>query len=144
MVLAAAVGFSRVPGPRSRSVTYFLGAFGLAMIVAAVFPADPVDGFPPGTPKGPPNSITTTGLVHFASGALGFLSLVISCFLAAWALRRRRLSSLSLFSLVSGLAILVGFFGTFVLPVGIMGIWFAVVMGWLWLAILSLRLNRMA
>ena len=52
MVLAAAAGFGRVLGPKSRGVTWSLGAFGVAMIVAAVFPADPVDGFPPGTPEG--------------------------------------------------------------------------------------------
>ena len=47
MVIAAAVGFRRRLGPRSRGVTWCLGGFGTAMIVAAVFPADPVDGFRP-------------------------------------------------------------------------------------------------
>ena len=55
----------------TRRLTWFLAGFGLSMIVAAVFPADPIDGFPPGTPEGPPTSISTTGLVHFASRALG-------------------------------------------------------------------------
>jgi hypothetical protein len=36
----------------------------------------------------------------------------------------------------------VGFFGGMVLPVGIAGIWFAVVVGWAWLTVLSLGLNR--
>ena len=30
------------------------------------------------------------------------------------------------------------------LPMGILGIWAAVVVGWAWLAILCLRLNRLA
>src|SRR5579862_4348539 len=54
MVLAAAVGFGRLLGPKSRELTWFLGGYGVAMIVAAVFPTDPVDGFPPGTPLGNP------------------------------------------------------------------------------------------
>ena len=141
MVIAAAVGLGRVPGRRSRGLTFFLSAFGLAMIVAAVFPADPLDGFPPGTPKGPPETISTTGLIHFAAGGLGFLSLGISCFFAAWAMWRRRVSSLALLSLLSGLAVLIGFFGGIMSPIGIRGIWFAVVVGWAWLAVLSLRLN---
>jgi len=29
------------------------------------------------------------------------------------------------------------------LPVGVWGIWFAVVVGWGWLTIMSLRLNRL-
>ena len=50
MVLAAAIGFGRVLGPKSRGATWFLGGYGVAMIVAAMFPTDPVDGFPPALP----------------------------------------------------------------------------------------------
>lgn len=144
MVLAAAVGFRRVLGPKSRGVTWFLGAYGLAMIAAAIFPADPVDGFPPGTPQGPPTSISTPGLIHFIAGALAFLFLTISCFFAARATWRRNLSSLAWLSLVAGLAVVLGFFGGMVLPMGILGIWFAVIVGWAWLAVMSLRLSRLA
>lgn len=52
-------------------MTWFLGGYGVSMIVAAMFPADPVDGFPPGTLTGPPTSISTTGLIHFVAGSLG-------------------------------------------------------------------------
>jgi hypothetical protein len=53
MVIAAAAGLRRVLRPGARALPWFLGGFGAAMIVAAAFPADPVDGFPPGTPRGP-------------------------------------------------------------------------------------------
>jgi hypothetical protein len=144
MVMAAAVGFRRVLGPRSRATSLFLLAYGMAMIVAAIFPADPVDGFPPGTPEGFPTSISTTGLTHFVAGALAFTFLAISGFAAAWTMWRRRMSSLALLSLFSGLAVVLGFFGGIVLPMGIVGIWFAVVVGWAWLAVMSLRLSRLA
>jgi hypothetical protein len=144
MVLATAVGFGRVLRPASRAVTWFLGGFGLAMIVAAIFPADPVDGFPPGTPEGFPTSISAAGLLHFAAGALGFTFLAISCLLAARAMSRRNLSSLARLSLASGLAIVLGFFGGMALPIGVLGIWFAVLVGWAWLAVMSLRLSRLA
>jgi hypothetical protein len=144
MVLAAAAGFRRVLGPTSRAVSWFLGGYGVAMIVAAIFPTDPVDGFPPGTPLGNPTSISTSGLVHLIAGALGFTFLAISCFFAVRAMRRRNLPSLALLSLLSGLAVVLGFFGGAALPsIGILGIWFAVVMGWVWLSIMSLRLNRL-
>jgi hypothetical protein len=133
-----------VLAPKSRALTRCLGGFGVSMIVAAVFPADPVDGFPPGTPEGFPTSISTTGLVHFIVGALGFTFLAISCFFAAWAMVRRKIVPLALLSLLSGLAVVLGFFGGMVLPVGILGIWFAVVVGWAWLAVMSLRLNHLA
>lgn len=144
LVLAAAVGIGRVLRPTSRATTWSLGGFGAAMIAAAIFPADPVDGFPPGTPEGFPTSISTTGLLHFVAGALTFAFLGISGFAAAWAMWRRHMPSLALLSLLSGLAVILGFFGGMVLPVGILGIWFAVVVGWAWLAVISLRLNRLA
>lgn len=144
MVLAAAGGFGRMLGSSSRALPWFLGGFGAAMIVAAAFPADPVDGFPPGTPVGPPTSISTTGVVHFAAGGLGFIFLAISCFLAARAMSRRNLPSLARLSLASGLVVVLGFFGGVALPMGILGIWAAVIVGWAWLAILSHRLNRLA
>src|SRR6185369_2292104 len=111
MVVAAAVGLARVLGPKSRATAWFLGAYGASMIVASMFKADPVDGFPPGTPIGPPTSISTTGLIHFAAGALGFTSLAISCFAAGRAMRRRKMLSLARLSLFTGLAVVLGFFG---------------------------------
>ncbi len=110
------------------------------MIAAAIFRADPVDGFPPGTPLGFPTSISTTGLIHFIAGALAFIFLALSSLFAASMLWRRHLSSLALLSLLTGLSVLIGFFGGMVLPMGIVGIWFAVVVGWVWLSVMSVRL----
>jgi hypothetical protein len=144
MVIAAAVGFKRALGPKSHAVTWLLGGYGVAILAAAIFPADPVDGFPPGTPTGFPTSISTTGLLHFAAGALGFLLLGLSGFAAAWTMMRRGATPLALLSLFSGIAVLFGFFGGIMLPIGVAGIWFAVVEGWIWLAIMSLYLKRRA
>src|SRR5262245_19107197 len=147
MVLSAAVGFRRVRRPRSGAVSWFLGGFGASMLVAAVFPADPVDGFPVGTPEGPPTTISTTGLVHFAAGSLGFTCLAVSCFFAARTLSRRNTPSLARLSFLSGLAVLLGFFGGMAisnLPVGTLGIWFSVLVGWAWLALVSIHLYRVS
>jgi len=57
---------------------------------------------------------------------------------------RRNMPSLAGLSLLSGLAIVLGFFVGFALPVGILGIWFAVIVGWAWLAAMSLGLTRLA
>jgi hypothetical protein len=144
MVVGAAIGMGRVLGRGSRAMTWLLGAYGVAMLAAAIFPADPVDGFPPGTAEGFPTSISTTGLLHFVAGALAFACLALSGLATAWTTWRRRMPALALLSLFTGLSVLLGFFGGMVLPVGILGIWFAVVVGWIWLAVLSLRLKRMA
>lgn len=145
MVIAAAVGFRRVL--RSGAVSWFLGGFGAAMIAAAIFRADPVDGFPAGTPEGLPTSISTPGLLHFVAGTLGFVSLAVAGFLAARAMSRRGVPALARLSFFSGLAVLLGFFGGMVIPglsPGTAGIWFSVIVGWAWLAVLSLYLYRAA
>jgi hypothetical protein len=143
MVLAAAVGWGRVLGPKSRGVRWFLGGFGMSMIVAAAFPADPVDGFPVGTPEGFPTSISTTGLVHFIAGTLGFISLSVSCFFATVAMSRRNTPWLAGLSFLCGLAVVLGFFGGMAFSrAGILGIWFSVLVGWAWLAVMSLHLRR--
>jgi hypothetical protein len=139
MVIAAALGFRRVLGPKSRALSWFLGVYGAGMIVASVFRADPMDGFPVGTPVGPPTSISTSGLVHFAAGGIGFLCLAVSCFLAARAMSRLNARALARLSFWCGLIVAVGFFGGVAIPNSspVLGIWIAVVVGWAWLSILS-------
>jgi hypothetical protein len=145
MVIAVAIGFARVLRPQSRAAGWILGVYGVGMLGAALFPADPVDGFPPGTPAGFPETVSTAGVLHFAFGGIGFLALAISCFVVARALSRRQELSMARLSFVSGVAVVAGFFGPFVLPLGsagVAGIWFAVVVGWAWLALTSLHLSR--
>jgi hypothetical protein len=52
LVVGAALAFNRVLRPRPVALSVFLAAFGAGMLVAAIFPADPVDGFP-ARPKAP-------------------------------------------------------------------------------------------
>jgi len=139
MVIAAAIGFARVLGAKSRA-SWFLGAFGACMLAGAIFRADPVYGLPPGTSMADPTTISTSGMMHFIAGALGFVSLGVSALVTARTLSRRNESSLARVSLVSGLAVLLGFFGGGALSSsagGIAGIWFAVVAGWAWLLVIS-------
>lgn len=146
MVIAAAIGIARVVGRAGRATTWVLGAYGVCVALAAIFRADPVDGFPVGTPLGMPTSISTMGILHFAVGALGFTCFGVSA-LFAWRMLARRgddARTMSRLSLVSGLVILVGFFGGFALPSPVVGIWISVVVGWAWLAVLSLHMYRVS
>jgi hypothetical protein len=144
MVIAAAVGLGRVLYLQSRAVGWVLGCFGVGMIAAAVFPADPVDGFPLGTPEGYPTTVSTSGVLHFVAAGIGFMALAVSGFVMAIAMWRRKQPSMARLSFFSGLAIVLGFFGPAVLPAsaGIAGIWFSVVVGWTWLALTSWHLSR--
>jgi hypothetical membrane protein len=142
MVIAAAVGVKRTLAPKPGGVSGALMIYGLSMVAAALFPADPVDGFPVGTPEGMPTSISTRGMLHFVFGALAFTSLGVAGLLAArrfWQSAR----GLATLSLGAGLLVLGGFFGGFMIPgIGTLGIWASVVVGWAWLMALSLQLQR--
>jgi len=144
LVIAAAIGFARVLRPQSRAIGWVLGLYGAGMLAAAVFRADPVDGFPPGTPEGMPTTVSTSGILHFASGGVAFLALAVSCLVASRALARRGDRGPAGVSLLSGVAVLLGFFSPFLLPFAgpVAGIWFAVVVGWAWLSYVSLHLRR--
>jgi len=140
MVLAAVAGIARVAAEHSRVLRGALVVYALGMLAAAIFPADPMDGFPPGTPLGVPTTISTAGLVHFIAGAVTFLAMAIACFAGARTMSKRGERGLSRFSLLAGLVVFLGFFGGAALSSsvgGVAGIWVAVVMGWAWLAIVS-------
>jgi len=146
MVVAVAVGFARTPGLRLRKAAWFLGAFGVSMLVAAIFPADPMDGFPIGTPPGYPETVSRAGVLHFAAGGIGFLMLATSCLVAGRALSRAGLRRLARVSVFSGIGIVAGFFSPMFIPIpaaATAGIWFAVVVGWAWLAAVSAQLRQM-
>jgi hypothetical protein len=141
MDLAGTAGRSHARGT-ARGSTWapiLIGLFGLSMLLAAIFTADPVDGFPPGTPLGLPTTISTTGLLHFVTGLIGF-----SCWIAASFVFARRFAALgqrgwALFSTATGVVFLIAFFGG---PAGIpvMGLVIAITLAWIWLSATSAQL----
>jgi hypothetical membrane protein len=87
LFVACAVGLRRVlrdVGGRGRAWgPRLIGVFGAGMVAAAVFTADPSDGFPPGTPIGPPTTMSWHAGVHFLVAAIAFLALIAACFVFA-------------------------------------------------------------
>lgn len=147
MTVAAAVGVGRALG-RGRRCAWaagLLGGYGLALMVAGCFRADPSDGFPPGTPPGV-GQPSWHGIAHFAVAGIGFICLVAACFvLGGWFARLPDGSGWAWFSRVTGLV----FAGSFLaLASGsggtsaILAFTAAVVMAWAWLSAVSAKLYR--
>jgi hypothetical membrane protein len=111
LVVAGAAGMRRTLH-RGRARTWgpvLIGAFGVGLIAAGLFVADPMDGFPVGTPPGPPAAISWHGLLHFSVASLGFLALIAACMVFA-----RRFAGLgergwAAYSIATGLIFLGGF-----------------------------------
>ena len=110
MIIAAAVGLRRSlgTGPGSMWGPRLIGGYGMSLIAAGVFRADPALGFPVGTPEGP-GQISWHGLAHFAAAVLGFVCLGAACFVLArrFAAENRRRWAVT--SRVVGIAFLTGF-----------------------------------
>jgi hypothetical protein len=127
-----------------------LAVYGLCLVVAGIFKADPVDGFPPGTPLGPPTTISTSGMLHALFGLIGFLALVSACIVFFRHFRSVRQDNFAWFSLATGVYFLLGFLSIIVLSgigsigptIALLAFTAAVILSWVWYSLLSWRVAR--
>lgn len=146
MVLAAAIGFARLMPRRSNSwAGVFLGLYGVSLIAAAIFPPDPMGGFPVGGTDATTPSMS--GLLHLAAGAIGFVSLAVTAVIVGAWLRRIGRRGAAITSWIAAAVIVLAFMGGAALamvPAGVGLLWLAVVAGWAWLTIASYTAYRIA
>jgi hypothetical protein len=143
MTIAAAVGVRRATG--SRWAPRLLAGYGLGLLGAGVFVADPMNGFPVGTPGGAPAGVSWHGLLHLAVGGLGFLSLVAACYVLARRFGRGGRRGWAAYSAATGTVFLAAFAGIASgsgAPAVNLSFAVAVVVAWTWLAALSVHLYR--
>lgn len=131
MVAAAGVGFRRHGHGLAGAA---LITYGLLLVVAGL-----------ARPDTPGAGFSTHGLVHLGAGGLGFVAFTVAALAMARRLGQQKAPGWTLWSLVAGLALLVGFVGvasgSTSAPV-ILGFTAAVVLSWAWLATVSVRLYR--
>ncbi|MEU4387440.1 DUF998 domain-containing protein [Promicromonospora sp. NPDC023805] len=138
MVLVAGIGLVRA-GARGTGIG--VGIYGAAMVASAIFPPDPMPEFPPGQDGA--TTMSLSGLLHFAFGGIGFVAFGVAALLLGGWLTRHGERGQAGWSRAAGIVVLVGFFGGAALgPAGIGGLWLAVVAGFAWLLLASLRLYR--
>lgn len=150
-VVAGAVGISKaIRESQGRIwIPLLIGLYGLGLIGAGLFVADPMNGFPPGTPDGAPLHPTWHGLLHIVNGAIGFLGLIAACFVFARQFAILGERRWMIFSVITGVFFFAAFFGiamgssqgratlTFVT----LAFTLAVVLAWAWLSGVMLRLR---
>jgi hypothetical membrane protein len=109
MALAFSVALRRTlsGGRGGRVVPVLVATFGLGMVLAGVFPADPAAGFPVGMPT--PAAPSTHGMLHLMVSGIGFLALAAAMVVMAvrYATEHRR--GRVAFSVVAPVALLGGF-----------------------------------
>jgi hypothetical protein len=129
-------------GRRSYAMIIGLTVYGLGIAAAGLLRADPADGFPIGTPAGPPVVVTVSGIGHLVAGGIGFLGLIVACLACARRSARDGDRVWAVCSAVTGVYYLVAFAG---IASGagnsLINIAFtvAVALGWGWFTVLCVR-----
>ena len=149
MVVAFAAGVARALG-QGRGATWgprLLGVFGLGLIAAGLFLADPMDGFPAGAPQGHPTVASVHGMLHIAAAGVAFLGLIAACFVIAARFSSTGQRRWAASSRMTGTLFLAGFLGLASgssSPPVIIGFWAALLVAWAWIASLAVNLYRQA
>jgi Protein of unknown function (DUF998) len=145
LTIIGAIGVSTVQqraGRRSYAMIAGLVVYGLGVATAGLLRADPAEGFPIGTPPGPPMVITASGVGHLVAGGIGFLGLVVACLACARRSARADDRIWTVCSAVIGVYYLVAFAGIASgagNPLINIAFTVAVVLGWGWLTALCIR-----
>ncbi len=124
-----------------------LAIYGMGLVGAGIFPADPANGFPPGTTSGS-GSMSAHGLLHLVSGGVGFLGLVACCMVFASRFASQKRGGWVAWSIVTGVFFLAAFMGIAAgsgqsgpgAVVVILAFTAAVVLAWSWISAASGRL----
>jgi hypothetical protein len=143
MTVAFAVGLRRAGGgvwaPR------LIAVYGLGLVGAGIFWADPSLGFPPGTPDGP-GAVSWHGLLHFVCAGIGFGCMIAACLVMARRFARDGERGWAGFSAVTGVAFLGAFVGVASSGAGNPALIYtfigAVVLVFAWMSALAVRLYR--
>jgi Protein of unknown function (DUF998) len=143
LVIAGALGMRRVLRG-SRGGTWgplLLGVYGLGLIGAGIFSADPALGFPPGTPEDA-TAISWHGMLHFLIGGIGFLGLIGSCFVFARRFAVLKQPGWAIYSVATGVIFFAAFLGIASGSQGPVSVAFAVavVIAWVWISLMAARL----
>ena len=106
--IASAVGIRRVlRGERAGTWGPLLvGVYGLGLVVAGIFTADPSQGFPAGAPAGNPESLSWHAVLHGVGAMLAFPSLILASFVLARAFTALRRPGWAAYSVGTGVATL--------------------------------------
>ncbi len=144
LVGAFAVGVRQaLPAGRGRTWgPILLGVYGIGLVGAGFFTADPAFGFPPGTPMDA-HAMSWHGLLHFICGGIGFLALIAACFVLARWFASRSERGWAAYSLATGVIFFAAFAG---IATGsgqswsVMGFWAGVVIAWAWISALAVKL----
>ena len=129
-------------GPGRTWGPILLGVYGLGLIGAGFFTADPAFGFPPGTPADA-HAISWHGLLHIITAGIGFLALIAACFVLARRFASRETTRMGSVLPATGVIFFAAFVGVATgsgQPWSVIGFWIGVVVAWAWISAMAVKL----
>ena len=105
LLILGAAGTRHVLGRGGRGATWgprLLATYGVGLLAAGLFVADPMSGFPSGTPAGRPTHVSWHGNLHFISAAIAFLAFIVACFVFARRFSAQGQTGWARFSVITG------------------------------------------
>jgi hypothetical protein len=136
MCVAAAVGLRRAltPGRGRTWAPLLIGAYGVSLVGAGIFKADPADAA----------EVSWHGMLHFMVGGVGFVCLIAACLVLGSRFACDGETGLAWFSRVTGVVFLAGFAGIASGSHGPVTLAFmaAVLLVWSWLTTVCLHFSR--
>jgi Protein of unknown function (DUF998) len=145
LVIAGAAGVRRAlhPGRGGTWLPILFAIYGLGLIGAGIFVADPGAGFPPGTPSS--TTMTRSGVLHFVFGGIGFYAIIAACFVATHRFSKEGRPGWAIYSAVSGAFFFISFAaiasGTTSVAV-LLTFYAAVAWIWAWLSALMIEIRK--
>ena len=140
-VIVFSAGLARAIGGWAPRLT---AVYGLGLVGAGIFSADPMNGFPAGAPIRP-ETVSFHGILHIVFAGVGFICLVAACIVIARRFGRERRRGWMAFSLVTGIAFLAAFAGVASgsgSAVVVLAFWAALVLAWSWMAAVAIDTYR--
>ena len=114
MTVVGAIGVRRAmgrPAPGGVWAPRLLAGYGVALIGAGIFRADPAHGFPPGASTVDASQVSWHGTLHLLAGSIGFACLIAACFVIARSYNRREHHRAAVVSRAVGVVFAVAFAG---------------------------------
>lgn len=143
LMILGAVGLhqSLRGGRGARAVPVLIGIEGIAFIAAGLLPADPGNGYPPGSEP----AFSVTGMLHLSSAGIAFIALIAACFVLASRSTAQGNRSWAIAGRVSACLLVLG---SLCANIGVTGGPLAMLIGasiaWIWFGLTLLRPERLA
>lgn len=96
-------------GTGERAVPGGIAVAGAGLLLAGIFPTQPLFGYPPGTPEGMATTVEPASYVHVGAALLAFFGLAVAALAMALRLWRADSKSWALASAAAGVVVIVAF-----------------------------------